>query len=115
MSPLGPLFSLFQNNSGLLRDLLTSVWQADSAVDLRAYGEGSPMSGIRRREFITLLGGAAAWSLAARAQQTAMPVIGFLSSRSPAESGYVVAAFHQGLRDVGFIEGQNLVIAFRWA
>lgn len=69
---------------------------------------------MRRREFITLVGGAAAWSVAGHAQQTA-PTIGFLSSRSPAESSGVVAAFREGLRDAGFIEGKNVAIAFRWA
>jgi putative ABC transport system substrate-binding protein len=69
---------------------------------------------MRRRHFLALMGAsAAARGLPGHAQQ--MPVIGFVSSRSPGESAGVVAAFRQGLRDMGFIEGQNLVIAFRWA
>ena len=71
-------------------------------------------SPIRRRAFLALLGVAAGWPLAARAQQPAV-VIGFLSSRSPGESASVVAAFRAGLREQGFVEGQNLAIAFRWA
>jgi putative ABC transport system substrate-binding protein len=71
---------------------------------------------MRRREFITLLGGAAAaWPIAAWAQQPAMPVGGFMSSRLSRAVAHLVAGFRDGLKVIGFVEGQNVAIDFHWA
>jgi putative ABC transport system substrate-binding protein len=70
---------------------------------------------MRRGEFIVLIGAAAALPLAARAQQPAMPVIGFIHGNSPQGRTHLIAAFNQGLKDNGFVEDRNLAIEYRWA
>src|SRR5262249_41570677 len=95
-----------------LPDELLRVMAALSGVVMPLRPEGRAM---RRREFFALVGGAAAWPVSARAQQLAMPVIGFLGPGTAQSDAYRVAAFQQGLREAGLVEGKDFTIGYGWA
>src|SRR5262249_52496047 len=88
--------------------------RAKSIEDHQGLPRRKLMLGIRRRKFITLLGGAATWSTAARAQQPVVPVVGFVSGRSLDSSARNVGAFRKGLNETGYVEGQNVMVEYHW-
>jgi hypothetical protein len=94
---------------------LTDRFRSDILPMCSSLGGRMPFDQSTRRELVVLGGGATAWPLAARAQQTAVPVIAFMSGRSRAESAAVLAAFQRGLGETGYVEGRNLAIEYRWA
>src|SRR5436190_12890486 len=104
--------------SGPRRSEAVAMQQIDAACAenwyLRDISYARTRQQVKRREFIAVVGGAAVtWPFAANAQQPAMPVIGFMSGRSPEDSEHLVAAFRQGLGETGFVEGQNVSIEVR--
>ena len=95
---------------------LTTAPFPSAGANCYRYASEPSGADMRRREFITLLGGAAAvWPIALRAQQPTMPVVGFIHNLSPENVPHFVSAFHRGLKEAGFVEGQNVAVEYRWA